>query len=220
MNKMSQEDILTAPLAETAPSSSPAVGMTGPLAAPRPERRGFWWNILSGLRSLLKGMGVTFRYFSRPSTVVTQQYPENRATLKLFDRSRTLLGMIHDENGFHKCTACHFCEKACPNASITVAERPKPATGKPELDYFTWRMDSCTYCNACVIVCPFSVLTMSGTFENSVFDSRLLIYNLTRYAGPTSQVLMKIADPEERKRMIETRGVFSGVPLLRKGGRK
>lgn len=31
---------------------------------------------------LLKGMNITFRYFRKPSRVVTREYPENRETLK------------------------------------------------------------------------------------------------------------------------------------------
>ena len=172
--------------------------------------RGFF----SAIASLWKGMKVTLHYLLHPSTVVTQQYPENRETLQMFDRFRAQLSMIHDENGFHKCTACQLCQMACPNASIRVIQRKGPTTGKPELDYFIWRMDTCTFCNACVMVCPFSVLKMNVSFESAVYDRPLLVYNLTRYAGPTSSVLGKVTDPDERKKMIELREVYSGpVPL-------
>ena len=185
--------------------------------APRLPERGFFSSIVYALKSFGTGMRITLSYFIRPSTVVTEQYPENRDTLKLPDRARTQLSMVHDDNGYHKCTACTFCEQACPNASIRVYERKTPATGKPELDYLVWRMESCTYCNACVVACPFSVLTFNGGFESSVFDRRLLSYNLTGYAGPTSTVLMKVEDPEERKKMIEPRDVYSGPMTI--GGR-
>lgn len=175
------------------------------------EPKGILGRIAKGILSLLSGMKVTLHYLLRPSTVITQQYPENRKTLKMFERYRAQLIMVHDEHGFHKCTACQLCQTACPNASIRVIRREKPATGKTELDTFIWRMDSCTFCNACVMVCPFSVLEMKGDFESSVYDRRLLAYNLTRYAGPTSTVLLKVEDPEERKKMIETREVYPGV---------
>ena len=170
----------------------------------------------TGFVSLLKGMKITMFYFSHPSTVVTQQYPENRETLKLSDRARTQLVFTSDPNGYHKCTACHICEQNCPNASIHVIERPKSAsaTGRPELDYFIWRLDSCTFCNICVMVCPFTALKMNAKFESSVYDQRLLTYNLTPYAGPAAPALLKVADLEQRKTMMEPRSHYVGpIPL-------
>lgn len=175
---------------------------------------GFLGRAIYGVSSLLKGMKITFSYLVRPSTVVTQQYPENRETLKLADRTRAQLVLIHDDNGLHKCTACHICEEACPNASIHVIDRPKPAVSKNELDHFIWRMDSCTFCNLCVMVCPFSCLKMTPSFESSVYDQRLLVHNLTRYAGPTSTALAKVTDEEVRKAACEPRTPYDGPTSL------
>ncbi|MBI3535475.1 MAG: 4Fe-4S binding protein [Deltaproteobacteria bacterium] len=175
----------------------------------------FFKKIISGVISLGKGMRVTFYYLVHPKTVVTQQYPENRNDLKIFDRFRIRLTMVHDEHGFHKCTACTFCEQACPNGSIRVYSQKGKTSNKTELNSLIWKMDRCTFCNACVIVCPFSVLKMTTEFENSVFDRRLLAVNLTRYSGPTSQVLMKVADTEERRKLIEPRGVYDGEVYLK-----
>jgi NADH-quinone oxidoreductase subunit I len=141
--------------------------------------------------------------------VITQQYPENRETLKMFDRSRIQLTMVHDENGFHNCNACRSCETSCPNGSILVTERRNPA-GKKEIDYYTWRMDSCTFCNACVVVCPTQALAMSDKFEASVYDRRLLIYNLNQYAGPTAKEMAKIENVEERKKLMDLRKPYEG----------
>ncbi|MGK5087699.1 4Fe-4S binding protein [Bdellovibrionota bacterium FG-2] len=181
---------------------------------PTIKPRGPVQEFFTGIGSLLKGMKITFGYFSHPSTVVTQQYPENRETLKMVERARIRLTMPHDENGYHKCTGCHICEDACPNRSITVVDRKNATSKRQEIDHFIWRMDSCTFCNLCVIVCPFTALKMNGEFENSVYDRRLLIYNLNRYAGPAAPALAKIVDPEERKRNIDERGVYSGhIPM-------
>ncbi len=183
-------------------------------AATPPTTFGAVGRFFGAIGSLFKGMGVTIKYFVNPKTVVTQQYPENRETLKMFERFRSELLMTHDENGFHKCTGCRICETACPNGSIKVLHRAKSATGKAELDAFMWRLDSCTFCNACVMVCPFSVLKFGNNFENSVYDRRLFVYNLSKYAGPTSTALAKVADPEERKKMTEPRTPYYGpVPM-------
>lgn len=184
------------------------------VARPSIRRAGFVRRIVDGTASLLKGMAVTIRYLVRPSTIVTRQYPENRETLRMFDRYRTQLVMSHDEQGYHKCTACRQCVLACPNASILITTRKGAVSGRNELDQYVWRHDSCTFCNACVIVCPFGALEMSPKFESAVFDRRLLVYNLNRYAGPPASVLLKAADDEQRKSMMEPRGVYSGpLPL-------
>lgn len=186
--------------------------------APRAADTGIVRSVLAGIVSLLKGMKVTFHYLSHPSTVVTQQYPENRKTLRMADRFRGQLAFVRDEHNYHHCTACHVCEKACPNASIRVEDRKGPATGKNEINYFVWRFDSCTFCNMCVIVCPFSALMMLPRFESAVYDQRLLVYTLNRYAGPAASALLKVADPEARGKMMEPRGFYEGpVPL---GGEK
>lgn len=175
-----------------------------------PGTKNFAAQIFYALKSLASGMRVTFHYLIRPKTVVTQQYPENRAELQMSDRFRAQLSMIHDDNGYHKCTACRFCEMACPNGSIMVKTRAQPALAKVELDTLLWRLDSCTFCNACVMVCPFSVLKFGSNFEGSVYDRRLLVYNMTRYAGPPASVLMKVQDPAERVKAIEPRTPYDG----------
>ena len=53
-------------------------------------------SFFSGLSSLLKGMRVTIRVFFRKKT--TEQYPENRDTLQIFDRFRGELVMPHNAN--------------------------------------------------------------------------------------------------------------------------
>jgi NADH-quinone oxidoreductase subunit I len=211
MNAQTPND-QTAPTMRQAGPTAPAESRG--VVVPRPERRGWLPAIVAGLVSLLQGMAVTFRYLVRPSTVVTEQYPENRATLRLAERARTMLSFIYEENGQHRCTACRTCEKACPNRSIFVVSRKGPVSGRNEIDHFVWRLDSCTFCNMCVLVCPFNALTMSGSFEAAVYDRRLLVYDLNRYAGPTASALAKVATEEERRSMMEPRTPYGGpVPL-------
>lgn len=170
--------------------------------------------IMSAIGSLLKGMRLTLSYFLRPSCIVTKQYPENRKTLSFPKRYRARLHFVYEDSGFHKCTACKICEKACPNGSIKVLSRKGPVSGKTEIDRYIWRMDSCVMCNACVQSCPFDALTMGHEFENAVYDRRLLILNLNKYAGPPASVLSKVEDVQIRKQMMEPRDVYGGpVPL-------
>lgn len=47
----------------------------------------------AGIKTLLTGMRVTSGYFFSPKEIVTQKYPENRDTLKMFDRFKGELEM-------------------------------------------------------------------------------------------------------------------------------
>ena len=149
---------------------------------PRPPEDGRLARIARGIRSLAKGMRVTMGYFLRPSRIVTEQYPENRATLKMTDRFRGNLEMVHDANGDHDCIACGLCEKACPNASISVL-CTKSLAGKKVLGTYVWRMDSCTLCGLCVEACPTGAIRMGREFENATTDKASLERVLNRKEG-------------------------------------
>ncbi|QEG01971.1 NADH-quinone oxidoreductase subunit I [Stieleria maiorica] len=187
--------------------------------APRPSimgrRRSLSGILWLSAKGILRGLLTTLSYFRRPSTVVTQQYPENRDTLQMFERYRGRLSLIHNEDGEHGCTGCQICERLCPNGSIIVTKDKKnEATGKPALDQFIWRQDTCTFCNICVLVCPFDTLEMTGDFESSVYDRRLLVFNLNEYAGPTADQLEKLGDEELAKAQMKPMKKYQGpVPM-------
>ena len=67
--------------------------------SPRPEQTTLATTVWQTFKSLLTGMKITAGYLFRPSTVVTQQYPENRETLQMFDRYRAQLKLVYDEAG-------------------------------------------------------------------------------------------------------------------------
>ncbi|MBF0351539.1 MAG: 4Fe-4S binding protein [SAR324 cluster bacterium] len=168
------------------------------------------WSIL---RALLNGMRITFKYLSHPSTVVTQQYPENRESLKMLDRFRSRLVFIYEQDGSHHCTGCRICETVCPNKSILIDTMKGTVTGKTEIDQFIWRWDICTFCNACVQACPHGAIEMAKDFESAVYDRRLLVMNLNSYAGPPTKVLEKMSE-EDRNKAREFRPVYSGkIPM-------
>ena len=150
----------------------------------------------------------------RPSTSVTQQYPENRDTLKMHDRYRAKLEFLGDD-GFHRCTACRICERECPNTSIIIDASKGDVTKKWEVDRYVWRLDTCTFCNICVQVCPFDAIDFSGKFESAVFDRRLLLFNLNEYAGPHASLAEKLVpDATEREKLKRDCDAYTGdLPL-------
>ena len=69
--------------------------------------------LFHGIRTLLTGLKVTGKEFVTPK--ITEQYPENRATLKMNERFCGTLTMPHDAEGKNKCVACGLCQAACPS---------------------------------------------------------------------------------------------------------
>lgn len=136
-------------------------------------------SFFKGLLSLLKGMRITLRVFFRKKT--TEQYPENRATLKMFDRFRGELIMPHNENNEHKCVACGICQMNCPNGSIRVeSETVTDDEGKKKrvLKRYIYDIGSCLYCQLCVRSCPHGAITFDTKFEHAVFTRDKLVRQL------------------------------------------
>lgn len=135
----------------------------------------------TGLKSLATGLKVTIREFFRPK--VTERYPENRATLVMFDRFRGELVMPHDENNQHACTACGICMMNCPNGTIHViskTETTEDGKTKKVLDRHEYDLGQCTFCNLCVLTCPSHAIIFSTAFENAVFTRSKLQKVLNR----------------------------------------
>ena len=138
-------------------------------------------DIFSGVKSLLKGMRRTGYYFTHHKEIITQQYPDNRDELKLADRFRGEVVLIHDENNEHACTGCTACELACPNGTIKIITKfdmTPDGKKKKALDTFVYHLQLCTLCNLCIVACPTDAIKMAQTFEHSVFDRSLLTKKL------------------------------------------
>lgn len=136
----------------------------------------YFTTFYKGLLSLLTGMKVTIREFFTKKT--TEQYPENRATLKMFDRFRGELVMPHDANNNHKCIACGICEMNCPNGTIRLAtEFVTDEVGKKKkmLVRYEYDLGSCLFCQLCVKMCPQDAIEFQPTFEHAVFTREKLV---------------------------------------------
>ena len=140
---------------------------------------GFFGRATTAVGGLLQGMGITFGHFVRFSEVITQQYPENRATLKIPARFRGKIHLLRDAaTGKYPCTACGLCMKACPNNSLTVKREKDPETNKFKLAGYYYHFERCTLCGLCVDTCRFSALAMGNEFENAAYDRGSLTLRL------------------------------------------
>lgn len=141
----------------------------------------YFSGLFGGIKSLLTGMRVTWGELWTKK--ITEQYPENRATLVIPDRFRGELTMPHDENNEHACTACGICQMNCPNGTIQVISRSietEDDKKKKVLDKYIYDLGLCTFCNLCVITCPSDAIKFANTFENSLFTRSKLIEQLNR----------------------------------------
>lgn len=146
--------------------------------------------ILTAIVSLLKGMKVTGYYFVHPGQIVTQRYPENRETLKMFERFKGEVVMPHDENNQHSCTGCGICEMNCPNGSIEIiSKKITNEEGKSIriIDKHIYHLSMCTFCGLCVKTCPSNALAFSQEFEHAVFDR----HNLTKVLNKPGSSIKK-----------------------------
>jgi len=153
----------------------------------------YFRSIFDGLISLLKGLSVTGKYFFKPGTTWTQQYPNNRKELKMFDRFKGEVIMPHNDKNEHKCTGCGICEINCPNGSIEII----PVTivneeGKKQriIDKHIYHLGMCTFCGLCVKTCPSQALAFGQEFEHAVFDRTKLNKILNQ---PGSKIMKGVA---------------------------
>jgi len=164
----------------------------------------YFSDIFYGLKSLWKGLMVTGYYFVHPKQIVTQQYPENRKELKMFDRFKGELILAHDENNFHHCNGCGICQLNCPNGSIEIIADSVPnEDGKAEriIDKHIYHLSMCTFCALCVKSCPSNALAFSQEFEHAVFDRNKLTKVLNQ---PGSRIKKEPKEPKAPKPPIDT----------------
>ncbi len=139
----------------------------------------YFSSLFKGLYSLIKGMEVTGKELVTKK--VTEQYPENRDTLQISERFRATLQFVYDEEGYHKCTGCKTCERNCPNGTIQITTKMVDLPNgkkKMKLEKYMYDLGSCTFCDLCVLSCPFKAIEFSNDFEQSVFRREALIKQL------------------------------------------
>ena len=146
-------------------------------------------DVFKGLKSLGVGMKRTGYYFVHPKEIITQQYPENKASLNLPERFRGEVVMPHNEVNEHRCTGCQACEIACPNGTIKIITKMEilpDGKKKKRIDKFVYNLAMCTMCNLCIESCPSDAIKMAQNFEHSTFDRNSLVKVLNK---PDSHIM-------------------------------
>jgi NADH-quinone oxidoreductase subunit I len=148
----------------------------------RKEKYSYWSTFSFAVKSIFSGLKVTLTEFFTPK--VTEQYPENRKTLKISERHRARLIMPHDENGNNRCIACGLCQTACPNGTISITTKSvtDEETGKNKkvLVSYEYDLGCCMFCQLCVNACPKNAIEFCNDFENAVYDRKKLVQKLNK----------------------------------------
>jgi NADH-quinone oxidoreductase chain I len=128
-----------------------------------------------GIKSLLVGLGVTFRALLSPA--ITVHYPRQKIAITPNFRGHTVL-VKDPETGRHRCIVCMMCERNCPSSCITVVgEKPAGAT-KKFLTAYHLDFTRCSLCGICTEVCPTQALGFSDEYELAAFTREVYHYNL------------------------------------------
>ncbi|MBM4283832.1 MAG: NADH-quinone oxidoreductase subunit I [Deltaproteobacteria bacterium] len=120
----------------------------------------YFKEILVGFWSLLAGMAVTIRYFTKP--IVTVQYPRQKLTMSPRYRGHTEF-VIDEETRTHRCIACEMCNRICPSQLISLQGVKVDAKKKLPSRYII-AYQYCSLCGLCVEVCPTKALKWSDEY--------------------------------------------------------
>lgn len=119
------------------------------------------------IKTLVIGLIITVRYWFKPGSEITVQYPEERLTPQ--PRFRGILF-----NDVERCTGCGICRMTCPIECIEIETVGKGKARRPV--HYAIRVSECMFCGLCVEACPEGSLIHTDRYEASVYDIKDLYY--------------------------------------------
>jgi NADH-quinone oxidoreductase subunit I len=130
-----------------------------------------------GAKSLLIGLGVTFRALLSPT--VTVHYPRRKIAISPNFRGHTML-VRDSETGSHRCIVCMMCDQDCPSNCITVVGEKREGEKRKTLTSYSLDFTKCSLCGICVEVCPTQALDFSDEYELAGFTREEYHFDLLR----------------------------------------
>ena len=155
-------------------------------------------------KSIIVGMGLTFRYLVRPKEIVTIQYgsPKHGPVENYLPARHRGIHYLETE----KCIQCDICAKACPVDCIHMeGTRDGDLDGgwqgdKVQISRFVLDLNKCIFCNLCCEPCPKQCIHMGQEFDLAAYTRSNGVKNLLTDA-PWS--------PEDEKAEAERRDAMN-----------
>lgn len=144
----------------------------------------YFSNIYDAIVTTIKGMALTGRYLTHPSTRVTMMYPEERPVVPAGSRG---LHQFKEE----QCMSCMQCVKICPVSCITleyVGRGKESMITRYDIDY-----QKCLFCNLCCEVCPTEAIVMTEQWD---LCSQSRDGCIVRFARPKTEEEIKAYEAE------------------------
>jgi NADH-quinone oxidoreductase subunit I len=138
---------------------------------------GYFSEIMTGGKSLIDGLAVTFKALIKP--VVTVQYP--REKIDITPNFRGHIELQKDpQTGGVKCIACGMCEKACPCGCIEIKSEKKEGVKGKVLTRFMLDFTKCSLCGLCVESCKKEAIGFSDEYELAGFAREDFYFDLIK----------------------------------------
>lgn len=135
----------------------------------------YFKEIYTGGKSLLVGLGVTFRQLVKP--VVTVQYP--REKIEITPNYRGHIELVKNlETGKSKCIVCGLCAKNCPSSCIEVKGEKREGVKGKALVRFMLDFTKCSLCGLCVESCKSDAIVFSNEYELAGFSREEFYFDL------------------------------------------
>jgi NADH-quinone oxidoreductase subunit I len=158
---------------------------------------------INGLYQILRGMGVTLRYFfTKPITV---QYPEERVRLHprfrgRHELQRAVLSSSKDRgDGLELCVGCGLCAAYCPAGCIYVeaaenTDEDRHSEGERYAQAYEINLTRCIFCGYCEEACPTGALKLRYEFALSDYQRDDLVYTKDRLLTPATPHVILLED--------------------------
>lgn len=140
------------------------------------------------IKTLVIGLLVTAKYWFKPGSEITVQYPDERLV-----PSERFRGFLF--NDVERCTGCGICKMSCPIDCIEIETVGKGKVRRPI--HYLIRIGECMVCGLCVESCPEKCLKHTDRYEGSVYELKDLNY--------------QFVSEEQKKRFIEL--AEKGIPV-------